>query len=784
MKIILTELGEQLVYNGFFSGKTINITKVKFGDGGGSTYTPNKTMTALVNHIVDGEGNSIIKTINPEQFLINSYIPISIGNVTIRELGLYDDEDRLIAIGGEFERYKPSTDIILDKMDFYITIPVDVNIAMSISFTNNSLFVGSDTLLDLENDLEEQYIELGRINEILADAITPMVVKPTINKPISGVLDFKGPFTSSDYMTYGGFTGLLTSVVWQVSSNSEFTAIVEEKITTKLEVFIPNPLTPLTTYYVRLRHISGIHKSYWSDTTIFTTPALDLGTDGLNVLLAGDNITGGFYGELNSTQLIDTRDYRGSYRTNTLYTANQQVSHSGKLWNAIVNVTSVVPGTDITKWVEDTRENLPTGKWLLDVCGVGYGLRDDNHDGMSTGGVNVGPLQNNDSGWLKFIKDNKTMYIAKKPFVNNIAWNDLAKRTLVYGDRTVRIGSRLYWIRLIKEEEYTGCLTRLLDGDLWWYRSDELALTEKTWVHDRQEGLVRKTMSDKNVITTISPKNRIGAYRPVLELIPIGAEPYNNLPVCPLATSENFQYDQYTDTGYFGVTPASSLVTGSVLASALGITEGTIQNDADGYLKFYWHGKIIYMAQKTFRSDLSWDHIAARNAVFGVDLGGTGKATVGANGYTFNVAIPTGGGKAPQDDVAYWANYGGLTSTTGFAANVLLEIGKFSMWNELMYRVHTTFVDNVLANQDEDANYKELTGGVQIGDNWATFANTDLSIYYVDSGNGTATWCQETSSFATAHRTHRGLYRLAYSFRFSSSSVARDMAWRPLLILN
>lgn len=781
MKIVLTELGKQILADGFFDNEIPKITTVKFGDG---EVSPVSTMTSLVNMTHVGLGNNTIRLSNPNRYYIYSYIPYDVGDFTIRELGLYDSDDNLLAIGGEFERYKPSTDIAMEKMDFFITIPEILTDELTLVFTNTSMFIDDKLIKDIELDLEEQYIELNKINEIIANTITPIIAKPNINRPVSGIINFKGPFTSSDYKTLGGYIGLLSSIVWQISDTSTFDIILEEKVYNSLQVFIPTTINPTTTYYVRLRHISGSHKSYWSDTVVFTTPALDLGSDGLNTLLSGDNNTGAFYGELDITKLVETRDYRGSYRIDTLYKANQQVSYLDKLWNAKVDVTNIVPGTDASKWEEDTRENLPSGKWLLDVCGVGYGLTDNNNDGYSTGSISIGALKNNNHGWLKVVKNNKVLYIAKKPFVDTIAWNDLAKRTLVYGDRTVRIGSKLYWIRLIKEDEYLDCLAKLINGNLWWYRADELSLSEKTWVHDTQEGLSRKVYSNINTLETINPNSRVGSYRPVLELIPDGEEPYNNLPNCPLAVSENFQYDKYTDTGYFGVTPVANLISGSALANIIGLTVGTAQNDGEGYLKFYWHGKIIYMAKKTYRHSLSWNHIKARNAVFGVDLGGSGKANIIAGGSSFSVAIPTGGGKAPQSDIQYWANYGGPSPIVGFTANVLLEIGKFSMWNELMYRVHATFVDNVLANQDGDTNYKELTGGVQIGNNWANFIDTDLSIYYAVSGSGTATWCQETSSDAPAHRSHRGYNRLAHSSRSASSHVSTSMAWRPLLILN
>ncbi len=777
MRIILTDLGKQLLADGVFTNEIPKITNVKFGDGGGVELVPVSTMTSLVNMTHVGLGNNTIKLSNPDRYYIHSYIPYNIGDITIRELGLYDDNDNLLAIGGEFERYKPSTDVSIEKMDFYITVPELLTDDLTLTFVNNSMFISSDLLDGINSDVEEQYIESETVSSIVMNLEPQLIAKPVITEPTSGVIDYSGPFVSSDYVALNGYTGLLTSLIWEISTDSAFTVIQEQQTYSTIQPFIPLNLIPLTTYYVRLRHISGVDLSDWSNTIIFTTPDIDLSGDGLNVLLAGDNINGGFYGELDITKLVLTRDYRGSYRTATLYKANQQVSHSNTLWNALVDVTSVVPGTDATKWEEDTREGLPTGQWLLDVCGVGYGLTDSNNDGYSSGSTAIGGLINNDQGWLKIVKNNKVLYVAKKPFVSTIAWNDLAKRSLVYGDRTVRIGPKLYWIRLLKDDEYLNGLVKLTDGTLGSYTATDLSLTSKTWIHDTQVGTVRKAYSNASTLESIHPGSRVGSYRPVLELIPAGSEPYNNLPNCPLATNENFQYDMYTDTGYFGVTPASSLLTGSVLATTIGLTSGTVQNDTEGYLKFYWHGKIIYMAKKTFRHTASWDNIKARNAIFGVDLGGVGKTTVSKDTYTFTVAIPTGAGKAPQSDIQYW------TSPT-FAGNVLLEIGKFSMWNELMYRVHNTFVDNVLSNQDGTTSNYEYTGGVQIGDNWANFINADLSIYYNDSGNGTATWCQETSSITPTSRVGRGYIRLASSNRNVATGTNTYVGWRPLLILN
>lgn len=726
------------------------------------------------------------------------------------------------------------------------------------------------------------------VDDAVANASAIFINKPTITAPVSGATNFNGTVTASAYSTSDTFTGLQTGAVWQFATDENFSNIVLESTEGNLSSITPVLGLALTTIYVRVKYVSGVNVSKWSNAINFETPNvyvatptltvegtpssvgqtplmstsafsvvngsdthasttwrvinaatsavvwesvndttnklsvrvpagilqtgteyrfiaihngtnygpsagvevtgttvvtfINLGEDGLNTIISGNTVDGAYFGEITAGNLITTRNYRGPYKTGTTFKANTQVSHNGQLWNALVDVTDIEPGTNASKWEVDDRENLPTGEWLLYTCGVGVGLNDANADGYSTISASIGALKNNDQGFLKFAKDNKVIYVAKKPFADTIGWNDLAKRNLVYGDRTLRIGSRLYYVRLITEAEYQDCLVASTNGTLASLATTDLALEEKTWVHDTQEGSVRKAYSGTATVENLDPKARVGSYRPVLELIEEGNEPYNNLPACPAATNENFQYDPYTDTGYFGEVPSTSILSGTELANSLGLTAGTAQHDTAGYLKFYWHGKVLFVAKRTLRHTVSWENVKSANAVFGVDLGGSGKATVSASGYNYIVALMTGATTAPADDVEYWANY----SANDFLGNVALEVGRYSQWNELMYRVHQTIVDDVLANQDglQDNQNKTLTGGVQIGANWANFTNVDLSVYYAEAGNGTVTWTQETSTNVTTYRVHRGTHRLAFLGSYTSTYAFTNFGWRPSLILN
>lgn len=55
-----------------------------------------------------------------------------------------------------------------------------------------------------------------------------------------------------------------------------------------------------------------------------------------------------------------------------------------------------------------------------------------------------------DSSWLKFAYEGKTLYVAKKPLVSSIGYEQLAARGLTTGGATRVIGGKTYKIRLLK----------------------------------------------------------------------------------------------------------------------------------------------------------------------------------------------------------------------------------------------------------------------------------------------------------------------------------------------
>lgn len=65
-------------------------------------------------------------------------------------------------------------------------------------------------------------------------------------------------------------------------------------------------------------------------------------------------------------------------------------------------------------------------------------------------GLTNGTAQYSDEPWLKFALDGKTLYVAKKPFRNRVAWDQIHAQGAVYGDRTIDINDESFKVRLLK----------------------------------------------------------------------------------------------------------------------------------------------------------------------------------------------------------------------------------------------------------------------------------------------------------------------------------------------
>uniref|UniRef100_UPI00069CCE7A phage tail protein n=1 Tax=Xenorhabdus khoisanae TaxID=880157 RepID=UPI00069CCE7A len=104
---LLTHAGKNKLEEASSSGNKLEITHMAVGDGGGSSPIPNANQSALINEKHRAEIDALtIDPQNPNQLIAEQTLPEGEGNWWIREMGLFDKDGTLIAVGNCADLYK------------------------------------------------------------------------------------------------------------------------------------------------------------------------------------------------------------------------------------------------------------------------------------------------------------------------------------------------------------------------------------------------------------------------------------------------------------------------------------------------------------------------------------------------------------------------------------------------------------------------------------------------------------------------------------------------------
>lgn len=105
---LLTNIGAAKLANATATDTPMNITQMGVGDANGTVPTPDPGQTSLIHERRRADLNTL-KTDpnNPNQIIAEQVIPDNVGGWYIRELGLYDADGDLIAVGNCPPSYKP-----------------------------------------------------------------------------------------------------------------------------------------------------------------------------------------------------------------------------------------------------------------------------------------------------------------------------------------------------------------------------------------------------------------------------------------------------------------------------------------------------------------------------------------------------------------------------------------------------------------------------------------------------------------------------------------------------
>jgi hypothetical protein len=262
-------------------------------------------------------------------------------------------------------------------------------------------------------------------------------------------------------------------------------------------------------------------------------------------------------------------------------------------------------------------------------------------------GVTTGTPMNNDAGWLHFIEaDGMELYIAKKPLRYNVGWEQLQIQAV---GKTVTIGGVDYICRLLtgatadpapdtnaRGGEWDRYLYGVYNGD----RRAELPAGTPVWGNytaamlgiglvdnDDSNGVMSLCKESYQTIGHIARgvkwnrtdiPNIMGMWYQLNNT----PQPYHGWrPVLVKAST-------IPAIPYKGLVAAADFITGSALATLVGFSQGTLQNDTVPWMKFVVGTRTRYIPQRPIRFSVTWEALNALNLVLGKTVTFGGKSYI------------------------------------------------------------------------------------------------------------------------------------------------------------
>jgi phage-related tail fiber protein len=191
-KTIHTAYGLQRMGQAEATGTPINLTHMAVGDGNGNDVQPFEAQTNLVREMYRATVNAVFQDPSDNtRFTAELVVPVSAGGFTMREVGVFEADGSLFAVGNLPATYKPNisegayADVVV-RISFMVTnagivsIVVDPNIAVATrSWVQNNvtaalLFPGGTTnqvLAKASNAAgDTKWMDLGNVN-VTVDAL-------------------------------------------------------------------------------------------------------------------------------------------------------------------------------------------------------------------------------------------------------------------------------------------------------------------------------------------------------------------------------------------------------------------------------------------------------------------------------------------------------------------------------------------------------------------------------------------------------------------------------------
>ena len=173
-------------------GSAITLTEIAIGDGNGSSYNPVGSQTSLLNEVYRVDlTHVVIDENNSHQLIVEGVINEEIGPFYIREVGIFDSDGDLFAIGKYPETFKPalpsgSGKRIYIRMILGFANTPQVNLIISEDINNDPNFstTVNNALADLNSDIDDINDDISGINSNISGINSSL---STVNSNISSI---------------------------------------------------------------------------------------------------------------------------------------------------------------------------------------------------------------------------------------------------------------------------------------------------------------------------------------------------------------------------------------------------------------------------------------------------------------------------------------------------------------------------------------------------------------------------------------------------------------------
>lgn len=140
---VLTDYGTQAFAKAIATNQPIQFSSFAVGDGNGQAVTPTADRTALVKETHRGNVSAVsLDPRNNKQIIIELTIPEDVGGFYIREMGVFDSTNKLVAYANAPENFKPTLESGSGKVQVLrMILKVSNSQAVTLSIDNSVIFV-------------------------------------------------------------------------------------------------------------------------------------------------------------------------------------------------------------------------------------------------------------------------------------------------------------------------------------------------------------------------------------------------------------------------------------------------------------------------------------------------------------------------------------------------------------------------------------------------------------------------------------------------------------------